>query len=134
MKKIENDSNGNPRVQFNGTLLSKISDNIFTNVNGKNYKVATVQYAAASGEIKQATVMVYEGNYSHPSLQGKELAVGNDYRCTATRLVRDGKPSVIIQMSHLLAGSIADVDDFDFEEVGVNTTEDILSLSGNPTS
>ena len=78
------------QAQFSGKLLS-ISDREFENTNGKNYKVATIEFADINGEIQRASCFIYEGNYKYG------MEVGQSYLATATKT--DQGP--IIQLSHL---------------------------------
>lgn len=99
--KFDVNQSGQKTAQFNGTLLS-ISDKTFTNTNSKNYKVGTIRYVTATGEVKQTTAIIYEGNYKNGMAQGIE------YLCTATQT----DEGVIINVSHLTASTRADVNDF----------------------
>lgn len=94
MKQIENNAKDQIRFQFNAKLLS-ISEKVLQNSNGKNYKVATVEFEDVSGTIRQQSAAIYEGNYQYG------VEVGKSYLCTAT-IVGD---LAYLQMSHLLAGS-----------------------------
>jgi hypothetical protein len=129
MKRVENSTKGEPRFQFNGKLITPLSETPMTYTNAlgqvKNFKLCTVEYANQHGEIKQATASVAEGNYSKG-----ELKVGTEYLCTATLSERDGKRVVYINMSHLVAGAgFADVNDFDFEEVETSVTRDMSTIN-----
>lgn len=109
MKRIENDINGNPRLQFNATLLS-ISNTTLTNRNGKNYKVVSVEFIN-NDTINKCSGFIFEGNYSHG------VTVGEEYLAQAT-LMPDG--GVIVNMSHLPANAerpSADMFAFDATDV-----------------
>lgn len=95
MKRIENDINGNPRLQFNATLLS-ISTATLVNRNGKNYKVISMEFIGNGGVVETCSGFIYEGNYSHG------VEVGKEYLAQAT-LMPDG--GVIVTMSHLAANA-----------------------------
>ena len=110
MKKITNPATGQTEYQFEGKLLKALSETTLQNSNGKNYKLATIEFVDAHGVIQKASAMIYEGNYS------KGVVVGKEYVCTA----RKGTDNQIyIQMSHLEANADrATIDMFaDFEEV-----------------
>jgi len=98
MKKIENDINGRERVQFESTLL-KVSDNILTNKNGKDYRVCSIEFADVNGVIQQSSALMFESNFKHGVQPGKK------YLTTATFTEQDGEPSVIVNVSHLEANA-----------------------------
>lgn len=107
MRKVLNETTGIEEIQFGGKLIS-ISDKVSTNVNGKNYKVATIDFEDASGNQQRCTSLVYEGNYS------KGVVVGETYLCTATPTDN----GVIVKMSHLtFNGDRATVEMFGFDAV-----------------
>lgn len=121
MKRIENDVNGRARFQFGAELVS-IGDVLLTNVNNKKYVVATCKFTDVKGVERTVSAMVYEGNLTH---KDSNFVVGKKYLTTATITERDGKPSVIMQMSHLeYVGELATADMFDVVEdaVVVSTT------------
>jgi hypothetical protein len=107
--KFDVNQSGQKTATFNGTLLS-ISDKTFANTNGKNYKVGTVSYVTATGEVKQSTAIIYEGNYKNGMRPNVE------YLCTATQT----DEGVIINVSHLTASTRANINDF-FAETEVAT-------------
>lgn len=131
MKRIENDVNGRARFQFGAELVS-IGDVLLTNVNSKKYVVATCKFTDAKGVERTVSAMVYEGNLTH---KDANFVVGRKYLTTATITERDGKPSVIMQMSHLeYVGELATADMFDVVEdafvvskTPVNTHAEIAS-------
>jgi hypothetical protein len=90
MKKVINKTTGVEEVQFGGKLVS-ISDTALTNTNGKEYKVATIDFDAVDGSKKRCTALVYAGNYNHG------LTVGETYLATATPTPQ----GVIVKLSHL---------------------------------
>jgi hypothetical protein len=100
MKQVENDSNGCARFQFAGKVVS-IGATVLTNKNSKNYVVGTIEFVDANGEVQKTSAMCYEGNYGHESLKGAGIQPGKEYLCTATITELDGKPSVIVNISHL---------------------------------
>lgn len=116
MKRIDNDSNGNPRFQL-GVELVSMGDTVLTNTNGKNYIVATVKFTDVKQRIQTVSAIVYEGNYAH---KDANFQVGSKYLATAVVTKRDGKPSVIMQMSHLVYnGEVATADMFEEVEDSV---------------
>lgn len=118
-KKIENNTKGHPVFQGAVKLLAKLSEKVLQNSNGKNYRVATVQYVNNKGEIQQCGASIYEGNYSKG-----ELTIGEEYLATVTIAPnKEGKLTAYMQMSHLVAGGgFADVSDFITEEELVEVT------------
>jgi len=84
--------------------LLSIGEKTQENSNGTTYKVATVKMDNG----KTVTAIVYEGNYSF----GVEL--GNNYAAKAIYDPERGG-DLLIQMSHLIAGERANINDFDFE-------------------
>ena len=107
MKKVINKTTGVEEVQFGGKLVS-ISEQVLTNVNGKNYKVGTIDFEAADSTQKRCTALIYEGNYSHG------LKVGETYLATATPT----EQGVIVKLSHLTYnGDRATGDMFGFEPI-----------------
>lgn len=112
MKTTINSVTGLPQVSFEGKLLNTLSEQVFQNSNGKNYKLATIEYVNAKGATKQTTAMVYEGNYSHANAN---FVIGNKYLATAT-IVEAGKDP-IITLSHLAATERASAEDFDIVAV-----------------
>lgn len=105
MRVLKPDSNGNPRLGFNGKLLS-MSKNTLTNINGKNYKVCTIEFADKTGKIQKSSAFCFEGNYQYG------MEIDEEYLCTATLL---GGADIIINVSHLTAmGDRPTADMFDF--------------------
>lgn len=133
IRQIENDTNGNKRFQFGATLLS-LGKTVLTNTNGKNYRVGSVEFADKNGEVRQASCMIYEGNYAHESLKGEDLEVGTEYLATATLTTYQDKPSVIIQLSHLPATAPRAEADWFAEEAETVTKSEVRMLETNPVS
>ena len=133
IRQIENDINGNKRFQFGATLLS-LGKTVLKNSNGKNYRVGSIEFADKNGEVRQSSCMIYEGNYNHKSLKGKDLEVGTEYLTTATLTVYEGKPSVIVQLSHLPATAPRAEADWFAEEAEVVNKADVRMLETNPVS
>ena len=124
MKKIENDQNGNPRFQFGAELIS-IGDVLLTNKNGNKYAVATIKFVDVKKNEQVVSAMVYEGNLTH---KDADFVVGREYLTTAVITERDGKPSVIMQMSHLpYRGELATADMF-------GVVEDAFVVSKTPVN
>lgn len=121
-KQIANSPTGNVRLQGSVKLVSDLETaTILQNSNGKNYKVITVEFVTASGEVKSCGAAIYEGNYSKGGVEK-----GKEYLATVTIAPNaDGKMIPYMQMSHLVAGGgYADLDDFGIEEVeAASTTE-----------
>jgi len=121
MRKVNNKVTGKVEWQFNASLL-KISENTLQNSNGKNYKLADIEFADINGVVTKGTAMVYEGNYS------KGLSIGSEYGCTA-RKGDDGK--IYIQMSHFAFGGGYATEDmfgsFEDEEVKELTAPPVRS-------
>ena len=97
---------------FPGKLLS-LSESELTNINGKNYKVGTIEFVNAQGELVERSCQIYEGNYS------KGMSIGSTYRATAKR-GDDGQR--YIQLSHLPMSGNASVEDFPDELFVVSET------------
>ena len=96
--------NKDGQLQFTGKLIN-LSEATLKNTNGKNYKVAEVEFTNAKGELVKRSAVVYEGNY------GKGMTIGNEYLCTASQT----EQGVIIQVSHLNGtADRPDTTDFDF--------------------
>ena len=110
MKKITNPVTGKTEYQFEGKLLKELSTTTLQNSNGKNYKIATIEFVDAYGVIQKASAMIYEGNYS------KGVTVGKEYNCVARKGTNN---QIYIQMNHLEPNADrATIDMFaDFEEV-----------------
>jgi hypothetical protein len=111
MKKVINKVTGIEEVQFGGKLIS-ISDAVLKNVNGTEYRVATIDFEDAAEKTRRCTALVYEKNYSHG------LTVGETYLATATPT----EQGVIVKLSHLTYnGDRATADMFGFEDVATET-------------
>ena len=110
MKKLTNPVTGQTEYQFTGKLLKELSETTLQNSNGKNYKLATIEFVDVNGEIQVASAMIYQGNYS------KGVTVGKEYTCTARKGANN---EIYIQMTHLEANANrATIDMFaDFEKV-----------------
>lgn len=123
MKKIENDQNGNLRMQFAGKLVAPLSETVLELNNAKRtkYRIASIEFTNAKGQTVQRSAAIFEGNYSKGP-----LTVGENYLCTVTMTTNSETGEIIpyIQMSHLVAGvGRATADDFDFEVVEVSIPE-----------
>jgi len=105
--------NKDGQLQFKGKLIS-LSEATLQNTNGKNYKVAEVEFTNVKGDVVKRTAVVYEGNYS------KSMTIGNEYLCTASQTEK----GVIIQVSHLNGtADRPDTTDFDFAGTPVVATK-----------
>lgn len=98
-------SRGQKTANFPAKLLS-ISSNILNlkNDNQTEYRVASIEFTGADGEIKKVTAIVYEKNFQYG------MTVGDVYQATVTITV--GQPNPLITVSHLAAGERATFDDF----------------------
>ena len=85
-----------------GKLVS-ISAEAKKNVNGTEFRNATVQIETADGTAKPFNAIVYENNFKHG------MEVGGSY---LTRITVGADNSVLISMSHLTSANSADVADF----------------------
>ena len=107
MKKVLNETTGVEEVQFGGKLIS-ISDKSLKNVNGTEYRVATIDFEDAEGKVRRCTALVYENNFKHG------LTKGETYLATATPT----ESGVIVKLSHLTYnGDRATAEMFGFEAV-----------------
>jgi len=124
MRKVKNETTGQIELRFNAKLLS-ISDTTLTNTNGKNYKVATVEFADKDGVIQKTSAIVYEGNYK------KGMKIGETYMTTA----RQADDNVYLQISHLVGtGDLATLDMFDFGAEEAPQTIQTKTLAGEINS
>lgn len=98
-------SRGQRTANFEAKLLS-ISSNVLNlkNDNQTEYRVASIEFVADSGELKKVTAIVYEKNYRYG------MTVGETYQATVT--ITAGQPNPLITVSHLAAGVRATFDDF----------------------
>ena len=120
MRKVVNETTGIEEMQFGGRLLS-VSEKVLTNVNGKNYKVGTIEFKDIAEKQQRCTALVYEGNYKNG------IKVGETYLCTATPTDQ----GVIVKMSHLTYnGDRASADMFGFEVVE-ETTNSAQGIKAN---
>lgn len=83
-----------------------ISKNVLElkNDNKTPYRVATIQFTSAEGELKTVTAIVYEKNFQYGMTEGET------YQATVT--ITAGQASPLITVSHLAAGERATFDDF----------------------
>jgi hypothetical protein len=94
------------RANFSAKLIS-ISDKTLTNVNGTEYRVATIEFKDAKGVSQRVSAMIYENNFKYG------MTVGETYNATVT--ITSGN-APLITVSHL-TGS------------GVRATADMFGLS-----
>jgi hypothetical protein len=104
MKFSINEVTGVQQATFSAKLLS-ISDVTKTNANGKNYKIATIEFNDVNEEKQRATAICYEGNYS------KGMENGKSYLATASQT----DSGAIIQLSHLQNADAPTASMFGFE-------------------
>lgn len=134
-KRMIDKTTGEPAVNQNGNAiltgsvklvaLNENPDSIQTNVNGKKFMVATVEFVNNSGEVKQCGAALYEGNFNK-----RMPKVGEELLATVTVAPNsDGKLIPYMQISHLIAGGgYADLSDFDIEEeVAKESVQKVLS-------
>jgi hypothetical protein len=83
--------------------LVSIGEEPKKNVNGVEFRNATVSIETANGDRKNFGAIVYENNYKHG------IQVGGEY---LTRITVGEDNSVLITMSHLTGSSSASLADF----------------------
>jgi hypothetical protein len=112
-----NEQTGLPQAQFSA-LLKSVGTTELTNVNGKKYKVVSIEFENANGTKQLAAAAIYESNYS------KGIEVGKTYLTTVT--ISEGK--AWLQMSHLENAAQATADDFGFvaTEIGVTPNTPVI--------
>lgn len=92
-------------ANFPAKLLSISSNTLnLKNDNQTEYRVASIEFTAADGEIKKVTAIVYEKNFQYG------MTVGDTYQATVT--ITAGQANPHITVSHLAAGERATFDDF----------------------
>lgn len=92
-------------ANFPAKLLSISSNTLnLKNDNQTEYRVASIEFTAADGEIKKVTAIVYEKNFQYG------MTVGDTYQATVT--ITAGQANPLITVSHLAAGERATFDDF----------------------
>jgi len=104
MKAIVNPTTGQEEVIFEAKLLS-IAAKPLANVNGTEYRPASIEFKDASGKVQQTSCIVYENNYN------KGMTVGQSY---SARAVVTDNGSVLITVSHLTAAARPDETMFSF--------------------
>lgn len=90
MKSQINKTTGQEEVVFAGKLLS-IAGKPLANVNGTEYRPASIEFTDASGKKQQTSCIVYEKNFQYG------MSVGNSYLATAAKTEK----GVLITLSHL---------------------------------
>jgi len=102
---------GNLEASFNGKLLSVSETVLNLNNDAKTeYRIATIQIDGSKGS-KNVTAIMYESNFKH----GVEK--GNSYLCKAVYDESRADKSVLITISHLVAGDRATIEDFGIPKV-----------------
>lgn len=109
MNTVVNSRTGNTEVTFNGKLVS-ISEQVLQNTNGKNYKVASIDFTDANGKDQRVSALVFEGNYQHG------MKIGETYLARAIQ--QEGYDQPLITLSHLQgSGERATFEMFGFSDV-----------------
>lgn len=118
MKKVEL-ANGrfSYEARKSAKLVSPLSEQTFSNSNGTEYKLATINVDG-----KVCTAQVYAGTYNHADA---EFTVGNSYSAKASTvwdaknetITRDanGAPILMWTLSHLASAAITTAAMFGFE-------------------
>jgi flagellar hook protein FlgE len=106
MKTQINATTGQNEVVFSAKVLS-ISAKPLSNVNGTEYRPATIEFKDAAGKTQQTSCIVYEKNYQHG------ISVGNSYMATAAQTPK----GVLITLSHLTDAARPDESMFVFGSV-----------------
>ena len=98
---------GQTEFNFMAKLVS-VADNVLGNVNGTEYRVATIEFYPPNTENPvQRSAIMYEKNYQHG------VSAGNYYLSTMTPTTdQNGNPSVLLKVSHLTQAVRATTDDF----------------------
>lgn len=92
-------------ANFAAKLLSISSQVLELNNDNKTpYRVATIEFTTATGELKRSTALVYEKNFQYG------MPVGDTYQATVT--ITPGQLNPLVTVSHLAAGERATFDDF----------------------
>ena len=99
---IKNEKTGSYEAAFAAKLRS-VSDKTFTNVNGTEYRIASIDLPNG----KTVSGIMYESNFQHG------VTVGNTLACRA--IYQGSGENVLITVSHLAAAERATIDDFGFE-------------------
>ena len=112
-----NSVTGQLEANFNAKLVS-IGQNFLTNINKVKYKVGTIEFTNAKGELVQKSARIYEKNLSYG------MPVGQSYLCTVSKYQdASGSTQYDIKCSHLQGAQRATSDDFE----GVSVTSDALA-------
>lgn len=90
MKFIVNPTTGQNEAQFTAKLLS-VSTNKLANINGTEYRPASIEFVDVNGKKQTASCIVYEKNFSY----GMEK--DSSYLATASQTEK----GVLITLSHL---------------------------------
>lgn len=114
MKEVINTTTGNREIQFTGRLMSISPDVVGSTPNGKDYRVATIEFKNSKGVKTQATTLVFENNFKY----GMEIGV--EYQSRA--ILTPGQTSPLLVTSHLTGATRASFDDF-----GINA-EDLVEV------
>lgn len=98
---------GQTEFNFMAKLVS-VADNVLENVNGTEYRVATIEFCPPNTETPvQRSAIMYEKNYQYG------VSAGNYYLSTMTPTTdQNGNQSVLLKVSHLTQAARATTDDF----------------------
>jgi len=110
MKTISNPTTGQEEIIFEAKLLS-IAEKPLVNVNGTEYRPASIEFKDVNGKLQQATCIVYESNFVYG------MSKGNSY---SARAVKTDK-GILITVSHLSAAARPDETMFSFGTSVVST-------------
>jgi len=116
MKNQINSVTGQEEVVFAAKVLS-ISAKPLKNVNGTEYRPASIEFKDASGKVQQTSCIVYEKNFQHG------ISVGNSYLATAAKTEK----GVLITLSHLTDAARPDETMFSFGTIGAEVKQPLNS-------
>ncbi len=114
--RTKTNENGQVEVIFSAEVIGELSEKIFTNSNGTEFKVVPIQFEDKHGKVQKRSAMIYKGSYE------KGIEIGKNYLATATK--GEGNKAYI-RLSHLeyVDNNItADMFDFSTTEVKETTT------------
>jgi len=118
MKTRINPTTGNVECAF-AARVDSISDKLFENANGTQYRVANVTFTDKSGQKQTVSSMVYEKNFQLGMEEGKS------YLTIATKTDQ----GVFVHTSHLAAAERAEISMFDFDTVSQGVTSEVTETA-----
>lgn len=114
-RKITNEETGATEYNLDAKLIS-VGKTVLTNKNGKNYKIANIEFDHPSRGTMVASAQLFEKSEAHG------VETGQVY---LTNMSTDGEKTYF-RMSHLIAGAgLADASVFDEVEVAVDTEVEV---------